>query len=448
MSRHGNSQGGAPSSPGAAQEQLVAACMAHLNANAERYYNMVSDKDADGILWAVFSCDPHRSTTQVSVKRASFLPLAQVMSTKAQSLIQMYHACNLATQFVCWFTLENGSGEPMVSKVMVVDAPQGQLRQQHRSSGSKPLQNAMAAMQANSSEAAVLQNLKADMLNFQEREEQQLMQQSAPRLDETRSALQRASSSSNAKRGGASPAAGNVGGANGADVRAMTDAASQYQHILRVSLQIADSVSRMGTAMDELTQRVDALEKELNSRPRAPPPELVAALLARIEELERKNAAMEQRVGGFDTFQENIFTQFQQFKDQFRIPTFSSTVQPVASIRDPPLASSSSFRSERKHSALDTPPRSRSPIAGAAGAASQGASESFAVGSAAAGPSGAAPADAFSSSRAHASSPPRTSSAIPSTTSSGGGGGDGGASLSDMIRSMELKLSRIRAPSH
>ena len=92
--------------------------MQHITANAQHYFEVVRGHGRRGLLWLVFST----SAGKIGVKSLSFLPLEAVESSQSESLMSMYESYKEETQFVCWYTLEDESGAPMFSKVVVVDS--------------------------------------------------------------------------------------------------------------------------------------------------------------------------------------------------------------------------------------------------------------------------------------------------------------------------------------
>eukprot|EP01060_Flectonema_neradi_P031791 TRINITY_DN4913_c0_g1_i1.p1 TRINITY_DN4913_c0_g1~~TRINITY_DN4913_c0_g1_i1.p1 ORF type:complete len:350 (+),score=94.07 TRINITY_DN4913_c0_g1_i1:50-1099(+) len=92
--------------------------MQHITANAQHYFEVVRGHGRRGLLWLVFSTTGGR----LGVKSLSFLPLEAVESSQSESLMSMYRSYKEDTQFVCWYTLEDETGAPIFSKVVVVDS--------------------------------------------------------------------------------------------------------------------------------------------------------------------------------------------------------------------------------------------------------------------------------------------------------------------------------------
>ena len=345
-------------------EAEVDACIAHLTSHSQQYYEQVRKQqtEADGVLWVVFVVAPPPQgeaahvAVEVTVKRSSFLPLTTVLQTKAETIIQIYRQCDRSRQFVAWFTIENPAGEPLVSKVMTIDA--AGAADSRPASNSRPGEPSPDPIVAQShagstnalqdkaeSEEDLMRQLKRDMWEFQKLRDQR---EATPRQ-----AARKTSDAAPGMSPGVSTAAleerarylSQLGGAKNDDaqtasvaaqptpshqpptrsgsrrtgaVQANSELTQQYQQLLRISLQVADSVARMGAAIDALTARVTACERDNAERPKAPPPDLVAMLANRIEALEKNNEQLQGRLSAYERVQGTMFTQVEQLRVRTR----------------------------------------------------------------------------------------------------------------------------------
>ena len=316
-----------------AQHQAeVDACVAHLTEHSEHYFNVVRGKRQDGVLWAVFTIVSRRGLDdgagapkkRVAVKRASFLPLTTVLNTNAPSLIQMFNSCDHTRQFVCWFTLESSEGEPLLSKVMSVDgdaqhhAGSPQQQHHHQQQQQQPSRTTSAARpaaephQSPASPSGDIAALKNDMNQF-ERSRYSRSNTTTP----TRSHHAGQPTGANSARagGGASPV-GRGGRAGSPMMTGSVVGQQSYQQVLRMSMQVADSVADMGQSIDEVRADVQSLRHAVDTAPKAPPADVFSQVLARLDAMERRQLDMEQRVATFDEVQNRFFQQVSQIREQ------------------------------------------------------------------------------------------------------------------------------------
>jgi hypothetical protein len=220
----------------------IGSCVAHVQDNASQYFAMIHKKGGGHILWAVFSLV---GGFQVVIKRASYLSIATMQTTKAQSLLQMYDQCDATRQFVCWFTLEDSRSTPLTSKVVIIDASRS-----GRSSPSVATHTVPAA-------------------------------QPTPQ----------------------------------AAARPPPAPAQDMQHVLRVALQVADSVATLSAAVDSLQRRVAALE-DANARHESDrvTSETLAQVVQRIARVEAMAEDVDGRTRTFSSLHEQMFQQFTQLK--------------------------------------------------------------------------------------------------------------------------------------
>ena len=410
--------------PPAVAKALIDACIEHLTEHAAEYFDMVKARSKEqGIIWAVFV--PGRNHTggsrhhlhqaaatqpRVDLKRVSFLPLTTVVATNAPSLLSMYQSCRPDVQFVAWFTMENEAGEPLLSKVMLVDVAKGgsgdstsggdlpsaavpplQLQQQQPlpalPAATSPLRQRLAAKDRMSPDQRhratldanmkAIEALKDDMHRFKanagdgfvagprntphrtrastevgyrggpaggmtplsarEREVflQQLQQNpggsgGASRPGAAQSSNTDVESRTDSRPGGdtSSEAAGGIGGANQPPHHtsmgefsaatyqlAQTAASAQsYQQLLRVTLQIADTVARLGQVVDRLDARFRDLESTVANLPRPPKPEVIVSLSSRLDSAENTITATSHKLTAIEALQAQYFEHLTEVK--------------------------------------------------------------------------------------------------------------------------------------
>jgi hypothetical protein len=408
-------------------DSMVDACIQNLSKEAKKYFELVSSNDADGVLWAVFTAPQNpQSGAAPQLKRYSFLPLSTVQSSKAQSLIQMYNTCNHKSQFVCWFTLEDFSGKPLASKVMIVDAGRSEL-------GIAAKRFTDPSAWHNSHENQALEELKEDMMSFQRQRmgggggggggTSPRVGATSTSMNEERLSYMSQLNHTNSFARNPTSTASKLAQGGGTPIEIAT--ANQYQQILKVCLQVADSVAKMGTAIDELQSRVDSLQKQAKENP-PPSEDLMDRILSRLEAVEQRLDAQEARIQSFDSIQQSFFDQMNALRKQIGGPvmasTFASTPQPVAgntsSSAAGRYAASVSSPAAKQDSQSQRPP---SPIR------SSGAGAATVIGSTVIGEDRSVSTESLFGKKASASS--KTSE-----------------SLSDMLKQMENRLSRIKTP--
>jgi hypothetical protein len=105
-----------------------------------------------------------------------------------------------------------------------------------------------------------------------------------------------------------------------ATVVGATTAQQQYSYsqVLRVSMQVADSVAAMGGAIEDLRGEVDTLRHAQQTAPKPPPPDVFAAVLNRLDAMERRQEDISNRVESFDDIQRRFFEQVEQIREQLR----------------------------------------------------------------------------------------------------------------------------------
>lgn len=107
-------------------ERLVGHCVTHLQDHASHYLSLIQSKRVEGVLWAVFRVGerllPQGAQQGVELHKASFLALSSMVSSKADVLLRMQRDCDQERQFVCWFTLDDAKGSAVASKVLTIDA--------------------------------------------------------------------------------------------------------------------------------------------------------------------------------------------------------------------------------------------------------------------------------------------------------------------------------------
>jgi hypothetical protein len=105
-----------------------------------------------------------------------------------------------------------------------------------------------------------------------------------------------------------------------ATVVGTTTAQQQYSYsqVLRVSMQVADSVAAMGGAIEDLRGEVDTLRHAQQTAPKPPPPDVFAAVLNRLDAMERRQEELSNRVESFDDIQRRFFEQVEQIREQLR----------------------------------------------------------------------------------------------------------------------------------
>lgn len=107
-------------------DRYVSQCVAHLQDHASHYLSLIQSKRVEGVLWAVFRVGerllPQGAHQGVELHKASFLALSSMVSSKADVLLRMQRDCDDERQFVCWFTLDDAHGTALASKVLTIDA--------------------------------------------------------------------------------------------------------------------------------------------------------------------------------------------------------------------------------------------------------------------------------------------------------------------------------------
>lgn len=429
-------------------QALVDQCIRILSSDAKTHHATVRHSSEDGVLWAVFVAD---NQSVVRMKKSSFLKLSTIQSSKAQSLIQMYNTCNHNTQFVCWFTLEDSESKPMASKVMLVD-------------GTAPLPGG-GPSNGNYNDGGAqdaLDSLKNDMMSFQTKGKQGVPTPHAagssgrgPMADE-RDNLMHQVQSGGGRFGTPQRGVGNSGGGRVSPATTLRSLShhhagvpeappagganpnnNQYQQILRVSLQVADSVSKMGATIDELTSRMDMMQAQMDSRP-VPEPATMDSILNRLTGLEERTVAMENRINSFDRIQESFFDQVNTIRKLQEGSLGSGGLHPTSSSARPPNGSAASSKGVPdggySEQALVSNGRYATAVRESESPRSHNLSEAVAR----------EDGTQYQQSGQAGGSPARTPGSYASRSRSSAAGG--GESLSAMLASMEQRLSRIKTP--
>lgn len=268
----------------------------------------------------ILSADDVSKNGTLSVKKTAFLPISAIITTDSKPLLDMVARCDKRQQFVAWFTLEQtsynfngterqiaagaGSGSnPQVSKVIIVDTqfPQSvnTLAYNRNSHHHHQPQN-MPSRFATPGRAGILKNsqqnqpnattttssslddLKRDMqatasqLQQQQREfhatpnktlsgrsmmttMNEMNHNNNHRTDSPPGAMQRQQSAlSNFGASGSSSSS-----PLHHQSAALPDA--NYSHLLKVSLQISDSVAKLSSKLEDLADRYNNFEKAISA---------------------------------------------------------------------------------------------------------------------------------------------------------------------------------------
>jgi hypothetical protein len=282
-------------------ERYVGHCVTHLQDHASHYLSLIQSKRVEGVLWAVFRVGerllPQGVQQGVELHKASFLALSSMVSSKADVLLRMQRDCDQDRQFVCWFTLDDAKGSSaLASKVLTIDAGApastddephasreppanetsalSQFRRRHdraagqRSSSRDPDDHSAAASLVStafpaSSVAAVPRQQRQHGGNFHD-EQRPATESTRPRSPRTVRDLLAAVAKSSAAPGKQPDyqAAPPVAAPQSAEVS--TPAAdANVTMLMRMVMQVADSVASMGAAMDQLSLRCVSMETEI-----------------------------------------------------------------------------------------------------------------------------------------------------------------------------------------
>lgn len=282
-------------------ERLVTHCVTHLQDHAAHYLSLIQSKRVGGVLWAVFRVGerilPESAQQGVELHKASFLALSSMVSSKADVLLRMQRDCDQDRQFVCWFTLDDPKGGALASKVLTIDAGSSTEEDEYRR-GDVGTDSVLSTfrqrserhserhhdMHGDSAGASLVSSVRPASAENREGAPKQLALSRnppppeasttgppPPRTNSPRTVRDLLAAVAQSHRPSTPPPHQHVTTApqrpspppqNSEDAQA---SGATVAMLMRMVMQVADSVASMGAAMDHITSRCGVMESEIKT---------------------------------------------------------------------------------------------------------------------------------------------------------------------------------------
>lgn len=233
--------------------ELVEMCVSHLRDHAQHYLSLIRSKQTDGVLWAVFRAVPRTSPLDrpIELSKASFLALSSMASSKADVLLRMQREVDATRQFVCWFTLDDGFGAPLASKVLIIDAGDvEETAEVHPTAGKHTSAQLSSNPDAHSRKRAESPKSVRDLIAAV------AASQSSAKVASSKTPIRSTGHHVELPEAGAATSRSTAGSS--------VDVTGSPAMLMKMVMQVADSVASMGSAMDMLTARCCQIEKDMS----------------------------------------------------------------------------------------------------------------------------------------------------------------------------------------